>query len=161
MKKHRVKLGVFVVLTFVCGVAGAQQADVAAVKQAVSEYPLGRAVTSPFSLLDASRMSWSHSYSISFFSGGNGSGSLGLLNSTMTYELSSKLSLAINLGIMHNVGSLFGSGNRDATVLPGFAVDYHPSNRFRMSLVVQQYNGLLQPSFNPVNSTWRRPVHPY
>ncbi len=47
----------------------------------------------PFSLLDLSRISWSNSYSVSYFSGGNNSGSTGLLNSTMFYEVSSKLSL--------------------------------------------------------------------
>lgn len=104
-----------------------------------------RPAPSPFSLLDLSRVRWSHSYSVSFFAGGYGSGSVGMLNSSMFYELSPKLSLSFNLGILHNVGAVWGSGNSSATFLPGFVLDYHPSDRFQMSIGLQHYSGYFSP----------------
>ena len=144
----------FVLLLMLCPMLFAQQSDVATIRDATSEYPLGMPASSPFSLLDASRMNWSHSYSITFFSGGNSSGSLGMLNSTMTYELSSKLSFAFNIGVLHNTGAFFRAEGSDATLLPGFTVDFHPSKNFQMSLSVQKYNGLMTPYFYPRNRTF-------
>jgi hypothetical protein len=39
---------------------------------------------------------------------------------------------------MHNTGAIWGDGNNDATVLPGFMLDYHPSDKFQMSIMVQR-----------------------
>lgn len=101
-----------------------------------------RPASTPFSLLDLSRISWSHSYSISYFSGGNGSGSLGLFNTGMLYEFSSKLSMNLSVGIAHNPGALWGDKrNNNAEFLPGFLLDYHPSEKFRMSLSFQRFVG--------------------
>ena len=147
-------LAIFVLFLMVCSMSFAQQSDVATIRDATSEYPLGMPASSPFSLLDASRMNWSHSYSITFFSGGNSSGSLGMLNSTMTYDLSSKLSFAFNIGVLHNTGALFRAESGDATLLPGFTVDFHPSKSFQMSLSVQKYNGLMTPYFYPRNRSF-------
>jgi len=99
----------------------------------------------PFSLIDLSRVKWSNSYSVVFFSGGEYTGSMGLLNTSMLYDISSKLSLYVNLGIAHNAGALWGDGNNNATILPGFLIDYHPSKNFRMSIGVQRYNGYMNP----------------
>lgn len=95
----------------------------------------------PFSLLDLSRIKWSNSYSVSFFSGGGSSSSAGLLNTTMFYEFSPKLSLALNLGILHNTGAIWGNGESDASVLPSFMLDYRPSEKFRMSLIFESVRG--------------------
>lgn len=98
--------------------------------------------SSPFSLLDFSRINWSHSYSVTYFSGGRGSGTLGLFNTSMFYELSPKLSLNLNIGIAHNPGAIWGDKrNSDAELLPGFLLDYHPSEKFRMSLGFQKFGG--------------------
>jgi hypothetical protein len=97
---------------------------------------------SPFSLLDLSRINWSHSYSVTYFSGGLGSGTLGLFTTRMAYEFSSKLSMNLNVGIAHNPGALWGDKkNNETQLLPGFLLDYHPSEKFRMSLGFQQYGG--------------------
>ncbi len=98
------------------------------------------AVGNPFSLLDLSRINWSHSYSVSYFSGGGASGSGGLWQTSMYYEFSPKLSLNLNLGIAHT-GNLISSTSRETTFLPGFSLDYHPSNKFRVSLMFQTYRG--------------------
>jgi len=96
----------------------------------------------PFSLLDLSRIHWSHSYSVSYFSGGLGSGSVGMFRTNMHYEFSSKLSLGLNVGIAHNPGALWGDKrNNDTQLLPGFLLDYHPSESFRMSVGFQQFSG--------------------
>ena len=133
----------------VCAVPlSAQQADVASLNSSISNAGLGvRPLSSPFSLLDASRITWSHSYSVCFFSGGNTSGSLGALNSTMFYEISPKLSLTINLGMLHNSGALWGNGDHSATLLPGFRLDYQPSENVHMSVSYQRYNGYLFPNY--------------
>lgn len=96
---------------------------------------------SPWSLLDGSRVTWSHSYSVSFFSGGNSSGSLGMLNSSMLYEISPELTLALNLGVLHNAGAVFGSGEYGAEFLPGFRLDWRPSEKFFMSVSFQKVVG--------------------
>ncbi|MEW6051626.1 MAG: hypothetical protein AB1644_11285 [Candidatus Zixiibacteriota bacterium] len=133
-----------------------QTTDLASLQSAGQSSALGaRPVSSPFSLLDMSRVRWSNSYSMSFFSGGGLSGSVGLLNSTMFYDFSPKLSLALNIGILHNTGALWGQGSSDASILPGFRLDYHPSSKFSMALEVQQYSGLVNGFGRP--GWWRYP----
>ncbi len=113
----------------------------------------------PFSLLDLSRIRWSHSYSISYFSGGSSSGSAGLLNSTMFYDISRSLSLSVNIGVLHNSGSIWGDSKNDATILPGFRLDYHPSEKFRMSIAVQRVSGLYPYYYD--RGGWFSPAYAY
>ncbi len=89
---------------------------------------------SPFSLIDFSRVRWSNSYSVSFFSGGNSSGSIGMWNSNMSYDLSRSLSIAFSVNLVHNPGGLLGNTNNDACILPGFSLDYHPSRNFNLRI---------------------------
>lgn len=138
------------ILTIFSCVGGlaAQQADVASLNSASSTGGFGmKPYPSPFSLLDASRITWSHSYSVSFFSGGNNSGSVGMLSSTMFYELSPRLSLAINLGMLHNTGALWGDGESRAEFLPGFRLDWRPSDKVFMSVSFQRYYGEWPPYY--------------
>lgn len=143
------KKALFVIL--VVGLAGSawgQLSDKATLEDINSSSLLGaKPAISPFSLIDLSRVKWSHSYSVSFFSGGNYSGSMGVFRTDMFYELSSKLSLSLNLGIAHNTGAIWGDGSSDASLLPGFQLDYHPSDKFRMSLGVQTYSGYFSPYY--------------
>ncbi len=138
--------------------ATAQFADEAKIDKINQSYTFGvQPAVTPFSLLDLSRIKWSHSYSVGYFSGGNGSGSMGLLNTAMFYEISSKLSLNLNLGVAHNTGAIWGDGSNDATFLPGFMLDYHPSENFRLSIGMQHYTGYMNPYYynNPYrNSTF-------
>jgi len=135
-----------VALVFVfCTFSVAQMSDQAELERNSRLGGLGvSAASNPFSLLDLSRIKWSHSYSISYFSGGRASGSGGLWQTSMFYEFSSKLSLNMNLGIAHT-GNLISSANRETTFLPGFTLDYHPSNKFRLSLMFQTYRGSNNP----------------
>jgi len=130
------------IITLMAGVVLAQlvdQVDAGSVPNQQEIYGVEPAVSS-FSLIDFSRVRWSHSYSVSYFSGGSYSGGMGYYNSSIFYELSPKLSLTVNIGVSHNAGSLWGDGNNDASILPGFRLDYHPSEKFRMTLMVQKIN---------------------
>jgi len=127
-----------------------QLADQAEMEEINRATVLGiKPAVSPFSLIDLSRVKWSHSYSVGFFSGGSYSGSMGLYNTSMLYEFSSKLSLTVNLGIAHNTGAIWGDGSADPNLLPGFRLDYHPSENFRMSLGFQRYSGYVPYTYRP------------
>lgn len=150
----RLLLAVLAIALF--GSVSAQMADRAELENLSNPGGLSvKPATSLFSLLDMSKISWSHSYSVGFFSGGAVSGNVGLLQSTMLYEISSKLSLTLNLGVAHS-GGQWGQG-RDATLLPGFTLDYHPSEKFRMTFQVQRYDAVLNPFVNR-SSSWYNPA---
>lgn len=141
------------------GVSFAQSSDQAELESAAQASALsGKAATNAFSLIDFSRIKWSHSYSVGFFSGGGSSGSMGLFNTSMLYEFSPKLSLTVNLGLAH-AGGAFSVGEQSATILPGFTLDYHPSDKFRMTFMMQQYNGLYTPNYYR-SSFWHNPLGP-
>ncbi len=101
----------------------------------------------PFSLIDLSRLRWSHSYSLSYFSGNGGSGSVGLLNSMLMYDISSKLTLGVNLSMAHNLAGSWNTatGTQSVTFYPGFWLDYHPSEKFKMSIQVQKVPATMMP----------------
>lgn len=131
----------------VVGTVDAQMADKAELESLSSEYNQSlRPAESPFSLLDLSRIKWSHSYSVAFFSGGGYSGSAGLFQTSAVYDISSSLTLGVNLGIAHS-GMLLSSESSNATFLPGLTLDYHPSDKFRATLMIQTYNGLTNPYY--------------
>lgn len=143
---------------------------VAAFVQAAENAPVGTPTASsqgvlkgadnPFSLLSSSRIRWSNSYSVSFFSGGGRSGSVGLLNTSMLYELSPAWSLGLNVGILHNPGMLLGDRKNEATFLPGLRLDFHPSQSFRMILDVRSVTGALNP-YDRAAGFWSDPIYPF
>jgi len=138
----------------------AQHTDKAILENAHTATLLGaQPAKSPFSLLDFSRMKWSHSYTLSYLSGGGYSGSVGILNNNLFYEFSSKLSMNLNLGIMHHAGAIWGDENNNATLLPGFLLDYHPSDKFSVAFGIQRVNGYYPyyPGNRFYNSGWYRP----
>lgn len=136
--------------------ASAQFADEARLQESQSSLSLGSApVKTPFSLIDLSKLHFSNSYSLSFTSGGLGSGTAGLLNTTMLYEFSPSLSLAVNIGLSHTSGSIYDANASNADILPGFSLDYHPSDKFRMNLSYQKVNGAMYP-FGYGWSNWYR-----
>ena len=142
--KHVVTVSVVVLLLTLSGFA--QDIERARLEQPTATNSIGvKPVESPFSLIDVSRIKWSHSYSVSYFSGSGQSGSVGLATTSMFYEFSPSLSLQVNLGIAHNPGALWGDRNSEATILPGFRLDYHPSENFHLSIGVQRYDGRMFP----------------
>lgn len=158
---REVKQILTVVLVLAMGVTvSAQLSDEAQLNALTQSNSLGvKPAASPFSLLDLSRLRWSHSYSMSFFSGDGYSGSVGLLNSMMLYDLSSKLTLGLNLGIAHNLGG-WSNTNQRAAIFPGFWLDFHPSNKFNMNISVQRSPGIYDP-FAYRSHMWPRYSSPY
>jgi hypothetical protein len=150
------RLVAIMIVGLMAAAVGAQTTDMAALQTAGQSVALGsRPAASSFSLLDLSRIRFSNSYSMSFFSGGGQSGSMGLLNSTILYDFSSKLSLAVNVGVLHNTGAIWGQTGTDATILPGFRLDYHPSSKLSMALEVQTYSGMMP--WTGRSGWWRYP----
>jgi hypothetical protein len=120
----------------------AQMADKVELDSMQKDYLGLKPADAAFSLIDLSRIHWSHSYSISFFSGGGTSGSLGMYTGSIFYDISSSLSLNLKLGIAHNPGSLFDrSVSTNAAFLPGVMIDYHPSDKLHISAGFDTYYG--------------------
>ncbi|MGB2981748.1 MAG: hypothetical protein WBC77_10935 [Candidatus Zixiibacteriota bacterium] len=87
-----------------------------------------------FSLLDPQRLKMNHSYSFSYFSNGRTSGSFGIYTTTLKYQLSNPLSVALSLNYLHQPLSVF---RRDALtvknrILPNFQLHYRPSSSFSL-----------------------------
>ncbi len=129
-------IAILISLVIVPAMTAAQMADEVEVKEVTEKYDLGVSQRPSVSLLDLSRLDFSHSYSLSFFSGGGYSGSMGLYSGTMRYRLADPLTLTFNLGILHDPGSLFGNSsfNRSSVFLPSGYLDWRPSDNFRMSI---------------------------
>lgn len=139
-----------------------QLADKADVQSAKQDYLGLNPVGKPFSLIDLSRIKWSNSYSVSYFSGGGTSTSLGFYTSSIFYEFTPSLSIDVQLGIAHNPGALFNQNvENDASFFPAVNIDYHPSERFRLSIGVASYPGYYYNPYNTYNPyriyDWRRP----
>ena len=124
----------FLVLSVVS--TSAQMADRAELRDIRSENSVSfQPATSAFSLIDLSRIRWSHSYNLSYYSGSFGSGSYGLYTGSLLYEFSPSLAMYLDVGIGHNPGALVNTNqNSSAQVFPGIAFDYHPSKNFRVSV---------------------------
>lgn len=87
-----------------------------------------------FSLLDPQRLKMNHSYSFSYLSNGRTSGSFGVYTTTLKYQLSNPLSVALSLNYLHQPLSVF---RRDALtvknrILPNFQLHYRPSSSFSL-----------------------------
>ena len=65
----------------------------------------------------------------------------------------------MNIGVLHNSGSIWGDSKNDATILPGFRLDYHPSEKFRMSIAVQRVSGLYPYYYD--RGGWFSPAYAY
>lgn len=90
----------------------------------------------PFSLIDLSKLKWSQSYSVSFGSSPFGSAGLGMYSGSLLYEFSPKLSMQFSMGLAHNISGNALSSNGE--LFPAFALDYHPSSKFRLMINVQR-----------------------
>lgn len=114
----------------------AQMADKVEVREVTDKYDLG--LTKPPSLpfFNLSRFDLSHSYSIAYFSGSGNSGTQALYNGTIRYQLANPLTLTLNIGVLHDPGSIFGDKkfSDNSRFLPSGWLDWRPSENFRMSI---------------------------
>jgi len=117
----------------------AQMADKAEIKEVTKKYDLGLTRRPSLPFFDLSKIDFSHSYSIGYFSGGGFSGTQGYYSGTMRYQISRPLTLTLNLGILHDPGALFGHNkfSDNALFLPSGWLDWRPSDNFRLSVGVE------------------------
>jgi hypothetical protein len=106
----------------------------------------GERFESKFSLLDLSRLSMNHSYSISYLSYGGRGQTIGMYVNSIRYDLSSSMDLNVSLAWVHQPGlMLSGSdhgGSSVGEILPGFQFNYHPSDKFHLSISYQKVPGV-------------------
>lgn len=143
MKKFIVVLAVLLCALSV----SAQHVDRATLQEVTSMNPVGvKSSSGLYSFLDLSKIRWANSYSLSYFSGGAYSGSMGMLHTSMSYPFSSKLNLMLDLGLAHGISGNLTTPGQNVSLLPSFWLDYRPSKNFSMSLSFQTINGLAWPS---------------
>jgi len=148
--------------------AAAQLSDEAEIQTVKQDYLGLQPASTPFSLIDLSRVKWSQSYSVSFFSGGGTSGQIGLYTGSLFYEFTPSLSIDVGIGIAHNPGALVNSStSNDAQFYPSFNLDYHPSENFRLSVGFARVPGYYHNPYgyyNPYGYSyydWRRNLSDY
>lgn len=135
MKNLRILI-ILAVLVIMGSLTMAQSADRAEVKEITAKYDMGLTKAPSFPLLDLSRIHFSQSYSIGFFSGGGISGSQAMYNGSITYELSRPLTLTLNMGILHDPSALWGNSRvgNNAKFYPSGWLDWRPSKNFMMTI---------------------------
>ena len=122
--------------------------------------------------LDPSRMTFSHSYSMSYVSSGNQSLAQGLFMETIGYRLSKPLTLTLNLGYLHQPYSSYDPGgggffSSDAFV-GGAALTWRPRNNMLLRIEVANFpsypgygyypNGWMRPGYSPIDPNY--PIQP-
>jgi len=151
----RISICCLMILVTVGGVALAQTVDEAEMNNMKKDYLGMQPAAKPFSLIDLSRLQWSHSYSVTYFSGSDHSGSMGMYAASVFYELSPALSLDILLGIAHDPGALFNQNTPvNAAYYPSIHLDYHPSNNFRVSVGFVSHPGFYNPYYFNKRYDW-------
>ena len=94
-----------------------------------------------FSIFDPSKLTMSHSYSLSYFSGGRQSGSIGYYMNSLEYRFIKPLKIRLDLGYLHSPSGLFSGGSNavnSGIFVPGVAVDWRPSDNFNFRFDYRQ-----------------------
>jgi hypothetical protein len=154
----RYLIAIFVVAIAVSAGVG-QSVDVKSDAASPAEAIGANRYESKFSLLDPSRFSMTHSYTLSYFSVGGHGQTLGLYVNSMRYQLSKSLDLGVALGWLHQPSQVFSRNDRGVTnygtILPNVQLLYHPSEKFRFLISFESlpggYAGGRQNPFWPLN----------
>ena len=95
------------------------------------------------SLLDPSRFSMSHSYSVSMFSVGGQTMSQGLYLNTMDFKFSDPLTMQVSIGYLHQPFGGMDSQNpmNGKVFLERARLEYKPSDKTYFSIDFRQYPG--------------------
>ena len=107
------------------------------------------------SFIDLSKLSMSHSYSLSYYSIGGKGISQGLYLNTIHYQISNPLSLNLQWGIQNFPYNSLANNHplfQDGFVFTGASLKYKPSENFMLKL---QYN------VQPTIGTYRNHYHNY
>lgn len=96
---------------------------------------------SSLGLLDPSRMSFSHSYSMTYATSRGESVMRGLFMESIGYRLSIPIFLTLNLGYLHQPYSTFDTGglNRNGAFIGGAALDWRPAKNMFLHFEVANY----------------------
>lgn len=86
------------------------------------------------SLFSPNRFHMSHSYGVTFFSGGGQSGSVGLYTNTMDFRLSNPLFLRVNTGVLHRPFGGPKNAPDDAQLVHGAELIYKPTKNFQLNV---------------------------
>lgn len=104
-----------------------------------------------FSLLDPSRLTMSHSVSMSYFSmGGRGLSQTMYLN-TLQYQIANPLMLTVQWGIQNYPYNSFSKDNpafQSGFFLSGAELKYQPNDKFEMKFQYRSMPGMYNPYFN-------------
>jgi len=128
------------ILTALPVAAMAQMQNTVTVPGTLLDNPIKRT----FSLLDPQRLKIRHAYSLSYFSGGSNSGTVGMYLSTIQYQIARPLTLRVGLIYAHNPLSMFGrqtGGIVREGIYPSFYLDYRPSSNFYLGIGFQRVPG--------------------
>lgn len=96
----------------------------------------------PLGLFDPSRMSFSHSYSMSYISSGGQALAQGLFMETIRYRLANPITLTFNLGYLHQPYSTFDSGvgpSQTGEFLGGASLTWRPTDNMFFHIEVANY----------------------
>jgi len=94
-----------------------------------------------FSLFDPSKLSIRQSYSLGYYSGGGKNGSIGYYINSLEYRFSNPLRIRLDLGYLHSPTAMFSSGpseRKNGLFVPGFSLDWRPSDSFNFRLDYRQ-----------------------
>jgi hypothetical protein len=103
-----------------------------------------------FSLIDPSRLTMSHSVSMSYFStGGRGLSQTMYLN-TLQYQIASPLKMTLQWGIQNYPHNSFSQNNpafQNGFFISGAELKYQPSDKFEMRFQYRSMPGLNNPNY--------------
>ena len=90
-------------------------------------------------LLDPSRFKIGHTISSSYASIGGHGVLTNMYLANIEYKLANPLDIRLSLGFANSQGALFGPKKSASAIIPGFELNYHPSNKFNLIINYQQY----------------------
>ncbi|MFH1861849.1 MAG: hypothetical protein ABH878_03460, partial [bacterium] len=113
--------------------------------------------------LDPSRLSFSHSYTMTYMASGNDGVARGLFMETIGYQLSRPVTLTFNVGYLHQPYSSYGPDGplQSGTFVGGAALTWRPSDNMFLHFEVANFpsypgvgyypNGMFRPGYSPTD----------
>ncbi|MBN2029549.1 hypothetical protein JW824_04825 [bacterium] len=103
------------------------------------------------SLLDPSKFSMSHSYSLSYFSMGGNSFNQGLYLNTMNYQFSDPLFMQVRIGYVHQPFGMMDQSNgmNGKVFIQRAMIEYKPTENMKLTIDYQAHpNTMVLPFYN-------------
>jgi len=148
LKREKVAIVLSVALAVLIGATVWAQTSALAKRSSDPGKFFGLVPAKTFSLLDPAKLYIRNSYSFSYVSAGKYSGSFGLYQSSIGYQVAKPLYLQVDLGYLHQPFGFKNSIDVGNRFFPNVHMLYRPSENFSLSI-----NVLTGPS-NSYNSYW-------